>query len=289
MTSKRTAIAYCADRAMRVPLHVSLLSLLKHLDTEVYLYFLIHDFTEWQKDVLVKEASASKFVADVVFLDSDLELFSGLPALSGSMSVYDRLLLPDLVKEERLLYIDADTLVQSKLTDLLEMELGGSPLAASIDGSVEWSLDKRFRLQLGHALTDGEFNSGVLLMNARAWRKRNLLKECLEFGRRYAQEILAVDQTILNCVFNGQVVNFPKRFNSCFKDAAIRHFIGSPKPWDAGGRWLVDGADSWYKMLSHTNLSRIDKWIRPQDWYRLPKILGGYKNIIRKKLNHRSF
>jgi lipopolysaccharide biosynthesis glycosyltransferase len=244
----------------------------------VRLYFMVEDFSSRECQVLEAEAAG----AEVIFLRSSSEKFHGLPAFYGSWAIYSRLLLPELVEEDQVLYIDSDTLIQEDLTPLLETELGNHPLGAVMDGTVEWALDKALRTKLGHGPKDGAFNSGVLLFNNVKWRNDDLLKDCLAFGLSYASEKV-YDQSILNCLFASSALNIPHKYNSHNSQSttgAIRHFVGSPKPWDIGGRWLVPGAEAWHQVLAETQLEWRDKLMGTSDVRRALRIGGGYRRAL---------
>ena len=266
-------IAYCCDRSMRVPLRVSVKSLLKHLSCAANLYFMT-DFTMEERQDLIRSIPIEH---DVTFLSPCDGYFEGLPSLHGSMAVYSRLLLPEIIPEDKILYIDADTLIQEDLSPLYSTDLGAAPLGAVVNGKMTQSLDAPLRFRLGHAYDAKAFNSGVLLFNAKSWRKEELLDRCVKFGIENKDDIQVVDQTILNCVFNGQVENLPAKYNSRERDAAILHFIGSPKPWDIGGRWLAPNADLWYEALKETGLKNRGSVSRAV------RIAGGYRRALKKK------
>lgn len=74
------------------------------------------------------------------------------------------------------------------------------------------------------------------------------MQSCIAFGRKHEDILIGHDQTLLNCVLEGQWAEMSPRWNWQFtwaswiyalsEDARIFHFIGPNKPWsDTSGRF----------------------------------------------------
>lgn len=160
-----------------------------------------------------------------------------------SAPAYYRCLLPDLIQcgPERVLYLDADTLVLQDLVELYHMSLGGAPVAAVQDWlpTVADAIEPWRKLEL-----DGSapyFNSGVMLVDLAAWRQEDAggrtLRRCLS-----DQEHLVVrgvwpqhDQYGLNVVFHRRWKAVRSDYNHFTElpgsDPTVLHFVGNGKPW----------------------------------------------------------
>lgn len=77
---------------------------------------------------------------------------------------FARYFIPQFVIENKVLYLDSDTIVTKPLNELFDMDLGTNLLAAA---KVVYGLDD-------------QFNSGVLLINNKLWKEENIQKNLLK-------------------------------------------------------------------------------------------------------------
>ena len=157
-----------------------------------------------------------------------------------SSAAYARYFIPQFVAEERVLYLDSDLVVNRDLQPLFDIFLEGKLVAAVGDAG-------------GYG-----FNSGVLLIDNRAWKERQLqetfIKETdriMDLVQSGQMEDFNGDQTVLNHVlaqdwlpldkiYNLQVghdlVAFYSGWNGYFeldKEPMIIHYTTYRKPWNS--------------------------------------------------------
>ena len=157
-----------------------------------------------------------------------------------SSAAYARYFIPQFVAEERVLYLDSDLVVNRDLQPLFDIFLEGKLVAAVGDAG-------------GYG-----FNSGVLLIDNRAWKERQLqetfIKETdriMDLVQSGQMEDFNGDQTVLNHVlaqdwlpldkiYNLQVghdlVAFYSGWNGHFeldKEPMIIHYTTYRKPWNS--------------------------------------------------------
>jgi lipopolysaccharide biosynthesis glycosyltransferase len=127
-------------------------------------------------------------------------------------AVYYRLFFAFLVPEsvEYLLYIDTDTLVVNDLRQFEQISLGENPVAAVYDNWV------KTQPLLGITEEGQYFNSGVLYMNMREWRKQQISEKALEYLQLYPERIMYVDQCALNAVLRNNWKKIDSRFNTLY-------------------------------------------------------------------------
>jgi lipopolysaccharide biosynthesis glycosyltransferase len=289
------AIAFCADKTMEASLHVAARSALANINPvhRPHIYAMVERFSQKDKALLIRTLDLTRREYDLTFLEPTPNIFAGLPGLHGQLSCYFRLLLPGAVKENRLLYLDADMLIRCDLSPLFALDMGHEPLGAVIDETVGNTLDKDLRVSLHQSLTDPAFNSGALLFDCAIWRERELLKECLRFGLEYRKQIRVVDQSILNALFAKNCVRLPGQYNAKIFNhirhvptEGVLHYVGSPKPWDLGAKLILPYARAWFSELRKTALpvTRRNPWLMVETWRRFPKILGGYRRMAVRRL-----
>lgn len=157
-----------------------------------------------------------------------------------SSAAYARYFIPQFVAEERVLYLDSDLVVNRDLQPLFDISLEGKLVAAVGDAG-------------GY-----EFNSGVLLIDNRAWKERQLQETFIKETDRIMglvqsgqMEDFNGDQTVLNHVldqdwlpldkiYNLQVghdlVAFYSGWNGHFEldqEPLIIHYTTFRKPWNS--------------------------------------------------------
>lgn len=170
--------------------------------------------------LIIDNVSPQQFNAVVPYL---YELLPSLSVLSvdpagladfpvfghATVATYFRLLLPGLLPEEleRVLFIDADTVVTASLDPLWSLSLEGKALAAVPD---HWLSCREQNHPVG-----SYFNAGVLLIDLKRWRQADVLSQGAAFARAHPEALRYWDQDVLNHVFQGDWLALGHRWNAC--------------------------------------------------------------------------
>jgi len=288
------AVAFCTDLHMEAALHVAASSLLRNLvpSEQVRFYCLLTGFPEHRIAKLrtTLDRTGRAYELRLLTLRDD-SLFQGLRPLHGSFVPYYRLLLPDLVEEKRLLYLDSDTLPMVDVAPLFSLDLAGKASGFVVDGIVRTSLENGFFLSQGMRPDGPVFNSGVMLFDVEAWHRQQCRQRCMEFCGRHHDKLQTADQTALNVLFSEDTYHLPLRYNvklypltpvEGVPQDALYHFVGSPKPWDIGGAFLVSGYSLWHQAATQTDIS-ISPYLSWLAWRRSGRILGAYRRELARK------
>jgi lipopolysaccharide biosynthesis glycosyltransferase len=188
----------------------------------------------------------------------------------GQVAWY-RVLLPERLPDlERVLYLDADTLVLAPLDELWATPLEGHAVAAVVNPLYPGMRDD-FSARLGLPALARYFNSGVLLLNLRHWRTHNLTQAVLDALAQGSWLGDWPDQNLLNRLLWRQCLYLPPRWNAqntlfdlparalpftaaeireARRNPAILHFIGPYKPWHPLSRHPY--RQSYFQHLSCT-------------------------------------
>ncbi len=164
-----------------------------------------------------------------------------------------RTLLPQLLADQdKVLYLDADTIVRRSIEPLWSTGLSDVTLAAVVNPLYRF-MDDGFQRALGIHRAQDYFNSGVLLMNLQRWRARKTDAALQAFIRDHAEQQNWPDQNALNAVLKGEWLmlepiwnaqniyfDLPARqlpisarqWREVRDNPAIVHFIAPFKPWD---------------------------------------------------------
>ncbi|SEJ17117.1 Lipopolysaccharide biosynthesis protein, LPS:glycosyltransferase [Lachnospiraceae bacterium A10] len=150
-----------------------------------------------------------------------------------------RLIMPRVLKNlNRLIYLDADLLFNRDIKDLWDIDISGYSLAAVKDVIFDNGIRQPKFVEEGIVSKDRYFNSGVLLMNLDAIRKKgDLLDLSIEFLENNPDSALP-DQDALNYYFNDTALLLDKNWNvfsqyekrNCknVRENVVYHFMGQP-------------------------------------------------------------
>jgi lipopolysaccharide biosynthesis glycosyltransferase len=228
-------VCYCFDKGYANFTAVSSYSL--HINSQVppQIFWIVpaNDF-DYCLNLL---QSINKIGMDITLIKLNSEHFAGW---KGHNTTYYRLLLPQLLDFDKVIYIDSDTIVLSDLVELYNHDLSDSLVAGVVDPGGHTST-------IFHLFKDKDpyLNAGLLLMNLKSMRELNFLEACKRTYFKFKDEINYGDQDILNLVTVGRKkVLDPKfcwlmqpnlftysQFYEEIKKSDIVHFVGAIKPW----------------------------------------------------------
>ena len=197
--------------------------------------------------------------SEVIDLKIDLSRFKDMPNPEDRISkmVYGKFLIPELIKEDKVLYLDSDIIVDQNLDQLFETNIENRPLYTVVD-----------------YFNPDQFNSGVLLINNRFWHNNNIGNQLLDLGKRYnlnntqvmMNEGFAQNYGKLNPKYNYQIGyerksywNDKSSFYAFFdqvKIPQIIHFTEQDKPFNITNttalreKWWEYHNLEWSKIIS---------------------------------------
>ena len=247
-------VAYCFDRNYRQHVAASIASVLLNFGgdgAELHIH-LVTDSTDAEFEQRLDRFRRT-YRARIEVLHVTPEQagrVSSLPTVDEKIrympsATWFRMLLPALLPSvDRLIYLDADTIVQGDLRPLWDTDLAGAPLAAVQDMSA-----KSMAARLG---LPQYVNSGVMLFDMVQWRAAGLVEAGLTCGRRNASRIVFADQCVFNMLLEDRIRLLPAKWNAFatarnrttdFSGASIIHYITEDKPWQA---WYENPAGRLY-------------------------------------------
>ena len=157
-----------------------------------------------------------------------------------SIATIYRLLIPEILDNiNKIIYLDADIIVNLDIDKLWSVDIKDYPLAAVPEVSVciNWSKDESKYLLKNNLVSDKDyFNAGVLILNIEYFRKNeDEINEGYKFICQHPQ-CLFFDQDLLNYCFSNKYIKLEPQFqrftsyerslhNHCFE--AIYHFAGN--------------------------------------------------------------
>ena len=129
----------------------------------------------------------------------------------GSLSQYARLFVSsDLPLDlNRVLYLDCDIIINRSIRELWNLDLNGKTIGALMD-----AFSKYYRQNIDLEENDIMFNSGVMLIDLRKWRKQKIEEKLMNFIAKKNGRIQQGNQGALNAVLSHDTYCFEPRFNS---------------------------------------------------------------------------
>ncbi|MBC7915817.1 MAG: glycosyltransferase family 8 protein [Pyrinomonadaceae bacterium] len=264
-------IAFCVNRLGLIGLGATVASLIRNCSgpESLSIYIFCAYVSDADKDIISRLFEIENFAGEYKLIDFDpMYQFGSLRPLHGDWTPYGILLLPDFIEDREVLYLDSDLIVELDVLQLFNFNFEDKALAAVPGGTVKTEYERDFYInKIGLSPDFASFNSGVVLFNLTEWRLNKLKDRCLEIAKRFPNDLLSADQTLLNAVFAGNFSKLPACYNCAWfaKDAepelpgkAIIHFIGSPKPWDLFGFLIHKGFSTW---KSYSNWLWEEKYI----------------------------
>lgn len=265
-------IAFTIDENFIEPLAVTLRSFLDFHSTETLEFFLLcNQLSNANKEKINQIIAGYSATIKIIELE-EMNVDHLKVNLHFAKSNYYRLLLPNHIQEDKLLYLDADLLFRGSLREVWETEISDDFLAAVQSPGLKWHQD------LGVSREAGYFNSGVMLLNLKKWRETDFSRKVIDFIAANPHAIWFADQCGLNALSVGKWKKLPFRFNvttnilegeflfpeeeiilrqlrEAMKNPVVIHFTGPSKPWQTTNRHPYKW--EYWKYLSKTPFKRF--------------------------------
>lgn len=222
----------------------------------------------------------------------DGKIFEGLQ-VTGRLpqSMYFRFMLPEIINDSSVLYLDCDIIVRHSLRDLFNIDLTNYAC-----GVVEDQCGDDVRMHNRINMFSRYFNSGVLLMNLDYWRKYDIAKKLIDYIAA-SDWLMCPDQDALNVILEGKILFLDYKYN--FQEG-FYHTLA----WLRADKWkLVEcaqkdpdivhytaGEKPWHKDCTHPLKSDYDKYMQLHDilnekktyghsriFYLVEKIVGAFR------------
>lgn len=227
---------------------VTIKSILENNKAEkCHFHILTDGISEKNKARLAKETRQySNSKVDYHIVDT-----SRLNGIKSTWSIYSwlRIFLPDILPGvNRVLYLDADIIINDNLSSLFNVDMTGKSIAAVLD--IQNYENKTFN-RCGYSKENGYICAGVLMMNLDYWRENNITEKIINWSRENNDKIKFPDQDAINYICKDSKIILPLRYGiidaiftsdafinsglsdqvkDSFNNPAIIHYAGQ-SPW----------------------------------------------------------
>lgn len=272
LTIHEMKIAFTIDENFIEPLAVTLRSFLNFHSNEILDFFLVcNQLSNTNKEKINQMITGYSATIRIIELEG-INVDHLKVNLHFAKSNYYRLLLPDYIQEDKVLYLDADLLIRGSLLEVWNTDIEDYHLAAVQSPGLNWHQD------LGVSRESGYFNSGVMLINLKKWRETDFSSKVIDYIGANPNAIWFADQCGLNALSVGKWKKLPFRFNvttnilendfpfpedestlnklkEALKTPAVIHFTGPSKPWHTENRHPYKW--NYWRDLSETPFKRF--------------------------------
>lgn len=218
-----------------------------------------------------------------------------------SFTAYSRLFISTILNDiDKILYMDADSLVVGSFKDLWDIDIGDYYCAGVEDLQ---SIDT-IKRDVGMGKENRYINTGFLLINLKMWREVNIETKFIDFQKKNNQKFIFWDQGIINGVCKEKIYYLPPKYNfiSIFhgmdyktviklngipdyydeeiflesqKNPIFLHFCGgdSQRPWINKSQIYYN---DYFEYVKETDFKKNINY--PKDSFKMEKIYGLYRS-----------
>ena len=291
-------IVVTPDRRFLPGLHVTAYSVLANCKKPVCFHVFTDSLTEQDIVLLEETLRETKRSFQLEVHKMQTEVFAHFPPMLGSLAIYYRLVVPELLPVDRLVYVDIDTVCDVDLGELVEVDMGGSPAGLVPEAPLASAVDRFVADQLGNSPREPYFNAGLILVNVAEWRRRKIAEESIRYIAIHRPAFH--DQAALNFVLHHKAFALDAKFN-CVANMRknwpsllppygrinkLVHFLDYPKPWDFLGEWLHPQYRLWRAVLDQTAMKGFRSWQNTpaRKFPKTRKAWIGYKKAFKDRL-----
>lgn len=266
-------IAFCVNNLYVSYIAVTIKSLVENYQAQggILIHVLTDYISKTNRYCLKEIVNKYSYVALQIHEIDDV-LLKNLRTNSWTIYAWYRILLPNVLSIDinKVLYLDADTLVIDDLEDLFALDMTDKAVAGTLDPQAPF---EEPYVRCGYDSGKQYICSGVLLMNLDYWREHQLTEKIINWAKTNAYRLKYPDEDAINYICQDSKIVLPLRYNvmnyfflenifyrqpyieqlkECLQHPAIIHYAGW-YPWVKDGMqhcmcnmWL-----QYNKMLRH--------------------------------------
>lgn len=274
-------VAYAFDNNYEYITHVSMKSIMLHQEPTTFIkfYILVPNINTNRKNVINKIKIEHKN-CNITFFEMGQQFKNyNIPLNIWSTAIYYRIKLQELLpNENKILYLDSDTLIYKDLSKIYNYEIGNNYYIGMLENRRKTYFKKY------NASFNTYINSGVLLCNLKELRNANITNKFIDFYQTFKNKVNYPLNDGVNYVSNGKIgyfdpeyvviafCNEKESFNyydkmnikvdkikvvKSYKDPYIYHYIIHRKPWKGfayiNSQVCVDPFIRFYELAKKTS------------------------------------
>ncbi len=173
------------------------------------------------------------------------------------IQTYYRLLIPNYILENKIIYLDSDIIVLKDISKLYKINFDNKYILAVKD----LYINKHRKEHLNKINLLKYFNAGVLVLNLKKIKNEKLFEKTIKWIEKNKDKIISCDQDGLNVIFNKKVKFISIKWNYAPEymydnkkyNQSIIHYMGA-KPWKKRFEFITEkNIYEKYYYFTHNN------------------------------------
>lgn len=208
---RKISVAYGLNNSYFLQTYISIISILENsFSTTFYKFYLLinnKDFKEENKAILqnlVDKYQNCKFF----YCDINTTIFFNISINSKKKypkETFYRLLIANYIPDDRVIYLDGDTLIFSDLNEMYNLKMG--------DNYILGFADRGFKYIDSLGYKDYKYiTAGVLLIDLKNIRNQNITDKFIDYMNINKNRLIQNDQTVINVVLKENIGFLPPKF-----------------------------------------------------------------------------
>lgn len=265
---------------------------------EIVIHLMLEEVSDESKEQLLK--LANYYNRKIIFIETQKLIQKmksvGINEYRGSYATNMKIFAPMYMDEsvKRLLYIDSDTIINGKISELISLNMHDKPIAMALD-----SLGGKHKLQVGLNEEDLYFNGGIILFDIERWKETECEKRIINHVKNVRSHYMAPDQDLINIVLRGEIGKLDIKYNlqpihmvydtllynkyfkqkNYYNKEEIKNAVADPVILHTF-RFL--GEFPWHNNSLHPGVLYFDKYMKMSLWKNYKKIPTEQNGLIFK-------
>ena len=203
----RNVVYSCDDNYIRQTI-VSIVSLLESNHHPFNVWIISDDIRSSNRDLIIE--MTKKFQTNIIFLEIE-EILGGIVLARGQRhprTIYAKLFLEDIIKADKLLFLDSDTVINDDLSDLWIRTMQEELIAGV---RMPYSDLKKESMNITSSVP--YICDGIVMINLDLWRKNKIGNACKTYINHYNGNPPMMSEGTLNYVCQHKIGVLPPKFN----------------------------------------------------------------------------
>lgn len=122
---------------------------------------------------------------------------------------FARLFIANMIPDDKVLYVDCDTICVGDLEEFWNINLNGKMIAG-----VQDTVNDEIKKQIGLKPDDPYINAGVILIDLKKWRDNDCVNKAIDYINRNNGYVMHNDQGVLNALFKDDIKIVNLKYNA---------------------------------------------------------------------------
>ena len=280
-------VAFCISDNYSSIVAVTLQSFVDHHTNEsVFTFHIVSEAMSTDNLAYLKSVIAQRSSWQLVYHPIEEKSLAHIPTGPFTIHTWYRIFLDKLLPDhvDKVLYLDADTLIASSIDELFNIPLENVAIGAAKDQQNFITATKQ---RIGLPQQQTYICAGVLLMNLSYWREHHIAQQILDWAIANAHRLGCPDQDAINVVLRGKMVVLPAKWGIIAKNFMYDAFYQTEEAYEAYHHPRIihyAGCAPWYYELSKIAPRFQKLWYETNQRMERPVEMQSYFPSIIKRL-----